>query len=269
MRDKLKNILTIGAVHLPPLPGYAGFPGLNIATKNALADAIAFQRAGFDAVIIENNYDIPHKEFTDPATISAMTVIAQHVKASLKIKLGISVLWNDYKSALSIAKIVRADFVRIPVFVDTVKTAYGVIKGNPSEVLKYKRSIGAENILIFSDIHVKHAKLFSHHNLIESARRAVKFKSSALIVTGRWTGDAPILKELEMVRKAFPSTAIIVGSGADVMNISRLLHYANGVIVSTSLKKDGGAFHKHNIKSYQQRIDINKAKAFIKSIKAK
>ena len=60
--NKDKNIV-IGAVHFPPLSGYADFPGLEVALQNALVDIRAFEAGGADAIIIENNYDIPHTEF--------------------------------------------------------------------------------------------------------------------------------------------------------------------------------------------------------------
>ncbi len=59
---KKTNNIVIGAIHFPPLLGYPDFPGLDVCLKNAIDDLRAFEKGGVDGVIIENNYDIPHKE---------------------------------------------------------------------------------------------------------------------------------------------------------------------------------------------------------------
>lgn len=58
---KKKKKVIIGAVHFPPLLGYPGFPGFDVALKNAIFDLKAFEKGGVDGIIFENNYDIPHK----------------------------------------------------------------------------------------------------------------------------------------------------------------------------------------------------------------
>ncbi|MCG2809135.1 MAG: phosphorybosylanthranilate isomerase, partial [Candidatus Portnoybacteria bacterium] len=123
---KDKNII-IGAIHFPPLLGYVDFPGLKIALNNALKDLTAFEKGGVDGIIFENNYDIPHKIFADSSVVASMTYLGEQIKKAIKLPLGISVLWNDYYTALSIAKILNLQFIRIPVFVDNVKTDYGII----------------------------------------------------------------------------------------------------------------------------------------------
>lgn len=259
---KDRNII-IGAIHFPPLLGYPDFPGFSVAIENALKDLGAFEKGGVDGIIFENNYDIPHKTFINPEAIAAMTYLGEKIKASTKLPVGISVLWNDYKTALSIAKILNLQFVRIPVFVDKVKTDYGVIKEEAEKIVKYRKSIGAENVALFTDIHVKHAKLLSKYNIESSARLAIKNKSDAVIITGKWTGQSPDINELKEVKNSVRNFPILVGSGLDKNNIKSIFKYANGAIVSTSLKK-GGKTGGVNIKSYKQRIDIKKVKDLTK-----
>ena len=43
-----------------------------------------------------------------------MTFIGEKLRKATKLPLGISVLWNDYDAALSIAKILNLQFIRIP-----------------------------------------------------------------------------------------------------------------------------------------------------------
>lgn len=261
-----KQQVTIGAVHFPPLLGYKDFPGFKIALANALKDVVAFESAGFDAIILENNYDIPHTEFVDPAIITSMTYLIEKIRSQTKLPIGASVLWNDYKTALSLAKTLNLQFIRVPVFVDTVKTACGVIEGRAKNVIAYRTSIGAEHIAIFTDIHVKHAILLSKKTILQSAKAAIAAGSDGLIITGKWTGQAPDMNELARVRKSVGNFPIIIGSGTDAENVTDLFRYANGTIVSTALKKGSAKRDEVNVKGYEQRIDQKKTLSFIKRL---
>jgi len=251
---------------LPPLLGYSEFPGFGIATKNALNDLSAFENGGVSGVIFENNYDVPHKVLVSPPTISAMAFIGDRLRAKTKLPMGASVLWNDYRAALSIAKTIGLQFVRIPVFVDKVETDFGIVKGEPAKVLNFRKLINAENVAIFTDIHVKHAKLLSRSSLLESARKAIKKGSDALIITGEWTGRAPELEKVRALRKSVGNFPILIGSGVNKDNIKLLFQFANGAIVSTALKKGKKKAGERNVKPYRMRIDKRKVQSLVKEV---
>lgn len=258
--------IVIGAIHFPPLLGFSEFPGFDVARENALKDLKAFEKGGVDAIIFENNYDIPHTEFVGPEIITSMLTLGEEIKRATSLPVGISVLWNDYKTALSISKILNLQFIRIPVFVDTVKTSYGTIEGNAKQVVRFRKQIKAEGVALFTDIHVKHAELLSKHTITESAEIAIENGSDGLIVTGKWTGDAPDIGEIKLVRDAISDFPIICGSGVDNTNIHNLFQYANGAIVSTSLKEGATKEAEVNVKGYEQRIDETKVKELRESI---
>jgi len=262
---KDKKII-IGAIHFPPLFGYKDFPGLDTALQNALEDLKAFEEGGVDGIIIENNYDVPHKRTVDKKTVEMMIHIGKEIKKIAKIPIGVSVLWNDYKAALFIAKEIGAQFIRVPVFVDKVKTDYGEVFGNPRDVSDYRKKIGVENVALFTDIHVKHAELLEKKTIQESATEAIKFGSDALIITGKWTAQAPILSDLIAVKNTVKDFPILIGSGVDKENIRKLFEYVNGAIVSTSLKEGEVTDDGANVKSWKQRIDKNKVEELIKSL---
>lgn len=263
---KNKNII-IGAIHLPPLLGYKDFPGFEVAIRNALADLKAFENGGVDGIIFENNYDIPHKIFVDAPIISSMTFLVEKLRKATHLPLGVSILWNDYRTALSIAKTLNLQFIRVPVFVDKVKTNYGIVEGEPKKVIDFRKSIDAGNIALFTDIHVKHAKLLSEHSLIASARLAIKNKSDTIIITGKWTGSAPSMEEIKILRKNVGAFPILVGSGIDESNAKALSQFSNGAIVSTSLKSGSKKSEEINVKSYKQRISKSKVKKLVGSLK--
>jgi membrane complex biogenesis BtpA family protein len=264
---KTKNPI-IGMVHFPPLLGYKDFPGLKICLRKSLRDAKTLEKGGVDAIMFENNYDIPHREFVSPETVAIMTFLIQKISEKIKIPFGVNVLWNDYKAALSIAKVCGGKFVRIPVFVDSVETSYGKIFANPKEVLAFRKKIDAENVALFTDIHVKHAKMLEQKSISESAKEAVKNGSDAIIITGKWTGDAPNIFDLKEAREAvgkdFP---ILIGSGATKDNVGILLKYADGVIVGTALKTGQIEKKEVNLKPWETQISLSKTKEFVKKVK--
>jgi membrane complex biogenesis BtpA family protein len=264
---KTKNPI-IGMVHFSPLLGYKDFPGLKICLQKSLRDAKTLERGGVDAIMFENNYDIPHREFVSPETVAIMTFLIQKISEKIKIPFGVNVLWNDYKAALSIAKVCGGKFVRVPVFVDSVETKYGKIFANPKEVLAFRKKIRAENVALFTDIHVKHAKMLKKKSISKSAKEAVKNGSDAIIITGKWTGDAPNISDLKEAREAigkdFP---ILIGSGATKNNIGDLLKYADGVIVGTALKTGQIEEREVNLKPWEAQISLSKTKEFVKKMR--
>ncbi len=271
--NKLQNLFgkskyLIGALHFPPLPGFAGFTSIEEILSFSLNNAKVLEEAGFDGIIVENNYDLPHQIKVGPETVAAMTYLTQKIMEEIKIPIGISVLWNSYRTGLSIAKVVGAKFIRVPVFIDQVETSYGVIEGDAKDVLEFRRKIEAEDVLLLTDVQVKHSTLLNVRPIAEAATEAVKEESDGIIVTGKWTGDAPNLEKLADTRQAvgkdFP---VIVGSGATKENIQKLLQFSDGVIVGTALKQGEVQTKEQqtNLLPAQAPIDLEKAVEFVQA----
>lgn len=265
---KKKNVI-IGMVHFPPLLGYRDFPGIDVCIEKSLKDAKTLEQGGVDAIMMENNYDIPHQNFVGSETVAAMTLLTSEIISSASVPVGISVLWNDYRAALSIAKVCGAQFVRVPVFVDGVKTSYGEIIAEPEKVLTFRKKIDAEAVAVFADIQVKHAQMLEKRSISDSAKQAVKKGIDAIIITGKWTGDAPDTYDLEQARiavgKDFP---VLIGSGATKDNIHALLEYTNGIIISTSLKigRVQSKEKEINLKPWEKGISLKKTRKFMERV---
>lgn len=264
-----KQKFLIGMVHLGPLLGYGSSVSLDEIVANALYDAKILQEAGYDAVLVENNYDLPHKEFVDPGTIVSMSKVIAELKRVVTIPMGACVLWNDYKTALSLAKAYDLQFIRIAVFVDNVRTDFGDIYACDEVLTSYKQVLNlTKEVKVFTDIQVKHSELLNIRPISQSAQEAIQKGSNALIVTGKWTGDAPTLDKLKQVRASVGDFPIIVGSGAEESNLNELLNYADGVIIGTSIKignsKDKS--QERNLKPYTYRLDPVKAQSFQKKM---
>lgn len=255
--------LIVGMIHLAPLVGYEGALDLRRTTALALSDLDALEQGGVDAVMVENNYNLPHRAEESPAALEAMRQVTAAVCARTSLPVGVCVLWNDFRAALRIGRSCGAAFVRVPVFVDEVITKYGRIAGDPASVLRFRRAIGADDIALFVDVHVKHADLVEPRPIAEAARLARDRGADAVILTGAWTGDPPTREHLDEVRAAVGAFPILVGSGATEDNVEGLLSVADGVIVATSLKSGASDAALVNLKGFEERISSEATARFV------
>lgn len=228
----------IGVIHLPALPGSPGsiLPADEVVSR-ALADAQALEEAGFDAAVVENFGDAPFApDRVPPASTALMAVVADHVRRSFKLRVGINVLRNDAQAALGIAAAVGAAFIRVNVHTGVSATDQGLLEGRADETLRYRRLLGLRTAIL-ADVHVKHAAPLHEPDIARAAKdTAYRGLADGLIVTGPATGASVDLAELRRVREAVPDRRVFVGSGATAATVAELLTEANGVIVGCGLK---------------------------------
>ncbi len=233
--------ILIGVVHLKPLPGSPRWGGsLKAIIDFAVADARAYERGGAHAVFIENFGDVPFtKTNVGPETIAAMTAAGCAVRAAVKVPIGFNVLRNDARAALALCAACDGDFIRVNVHTGAMLTDQGLIEGDAYHTLRYRDRIRPD-ARIFADVHVKHAVPLGDWTLEDSAHDTVeRGLADALIVSGVGTGQAADIEDVERVRRACPKTKLLLGSGVNVANVKNYLRFADGVIVGSSLKRDG------------------------------
>ncbi|MFH7027187.1 MAG: photosystem I biogenesis protein BtpA [Heteroscytonema crispum UTEX LB 1556] len=231
----------IGVVHLLPLPTSPRWGGsLKAVIDRAEQEATALASGGVDGILIENFFDAPFtKNRVDPAVVSAMTVVVQRIQNLITLPVGLNVLRNDAKSALAIAECVRAQFIRVNVLTGVMATDQGLIEGEAYEILRYRRELGSD-VKILADVLVKHARPLSSPNLTVAVKDTIeRGLADAVILSGWATGSPPNQEDLELASQAANSTPVFIGSGANWENIATLIQAANGVIVSSSLKRHG------------------------------
>lgn len=229
-------------IHLPPLPGYADSPGIDAIVRHAVAEMRVLEDAGFDAVLIENEYDRPHRVKAAPETIAAMTRATRAVVQERdRVAVGCEILLNDPEASLAVAHMCHADFIRTDYFVDPMtRPEYGEFEIDADKLLAYRASIGADNVLILADIQVKYAEMLRARPLSESARLACQKGADAIVITGNASGDAPVALQLREAAKGTAGFQVpaLIGSGLDARNAAELLRHCDGAIVGTSLMKD-------------------------------
>ncbi|MBS3102170.1 BtpA/SgcQ family protein [Candidatus Woesearchaeota archaeon] len=229
----------IGMIHLDALPGYPQHQGVERVIEHALHDLTQLQEGGVDSILIENTDDDPHLKVLGPEQLAGYTMVAEKIAANVSVPFGFCALFNDYKAALSIAKVAGGSYVRVPVFNEAVIASSGIIEGNPYDVISFRDKIKANDVKILADVQVKHAYSLSRRPIQESAVEILHFYADELIVTGRFTGDMPAMEDLRAVRAALPNSYINIGSGTTPENVKKLGEYADAVIVGTYFKVDG------------------------------
>ena len=239
-RDKV----VIGVVHCPALPGAPGHRGgpVEAIYANALADAEAYVEGGVHGLIIENHGDIPFLKPDDigPETAAHLAVITDRVRRACAVPLGINVLANAAIPALAVARAGGASFIRVNQWANAYVANEGIIEGEAARALRYRAALQGHEIKIFADAHVKHGAhaIVADRPIAELTRDLEFFHADAVIATGQRTGDSATMTEIDAIRAA-TSLPVLVGSGVTTANIAAILARTGGVIVASSLKRDG------------------------------
>lgn len=187
-----------------------------------------------------------------------MSLVVHRVKQMVGVPVGINVLRNDGHSALAIASCVGAKFIRVNVLTGVMATDQGIIEGDAYKLLRYRRELGSD-VKIFADVLVKHAQPISVPQVSAAVHDTIhRGLADAVILSGWATGHPPTSEDLKEAKIACGDTPLFVGSGATWDNVSQLMEYADGVIVSSSLKRNG---------QIQQAIDPIRVSRFVDAVR--
>jgi len=236
----LARPLFIGVVHLKPLPGSPRHGGsMPAVVRAAVADAVAYERGGANAVIVENFGDVPFQKNVASETVAAMAVAGRAVREAVELPLGFNVLRNDARSALALCAACGGSFIRVNVHCGAMLTDQGLIEGDAAATMRLRQRL-CPDARVLADVHVKHAVPLGSEPIEVAARDTLeRGLADALIVSGSGTGHAADMRDVERVRRACPDACILVGSGVTSANVRDCLRVADGVVVGSSLKKSG------------------------------
>ena len=257
-----KNKFIIGMIHVDALPGTPKSKNnMRIIIEKAKKEAEIYKKAGIDAVMLENMHDVPYlnKEI-GPEIISAMTAVCVEVKKILSdISCGIQILAAANKEALAIAKAAELNFIRVEAFVFAHIADEGIIESCAGEIMRYRKQISAENILVLADIKKKHSShsITADVDIIETAHAVEFFMGDGVIVTGIATGCEANLKEVESVKKGV-KIPVLVGSGVTYENVGSYLKIADALIIGSYFKKKG---------YWENEVDYARVKKFMDKVR--
>jgi hypothetical protein len=248
----------IGVVHVAALPGTpSATRSIDAIIEQAVAEARLYREEGFTAIAIENMHDRPYlRGAVGPEIVSAMTAVACEVKREVHLPLGIQILAGANREALAAAHAGGADFVRVEGFVFAHVADEGVIESCAGELLRYRRQIGAERVLILADIKKKHSAhaITADVSIADTAKAAAFFLADGVIVSGPATGLAASPDDVRAVADAVP-IPVVVGSGISAENLPQFAK-ATGFIVGSSVKRGG---------QWDQPLDRDNVRAVVRA----
>lgn len=225
----------LGGMLLPPLLGAprSTLSVFEIADR-AVEEARAFQAAGVSGLTLENVGDNPFpRDAAADETVAAFAIIAAAVKRAVDLPIGINVMRNSWSAAMAIAAAVQAQYVRINVLGDALASDQGVIQGCASDLLRYRKYLGAEQVRIFADVDCKHGGPLTARPLEVIARdTAYRQMADVLLVTGTDSDTPPQLSDIETVKAAVPDVPVVIASGMSDQSVD-LVKACDGTTIGT------------------------------------
>lgn len=196
-------------------------------------------------MLLENMNDVPYiqqdKHF-NAETIACMTRLSMEIKSILpdRTPCGIQILACGNQQAIAVAKAANLHFVRVEGFVFSHIADEGFTNANAGELLRYRKNIDAENVLVFTDVKKKHSShsITEDVSLVETVKAAEFFLSDGVILTGSSTGHAANPEHLDAVHSQ-TKLPILIGSGVTEENVHQYFRQAHGLIIGSYFKEGG------------------------------
>lgn len=138
-------------------------------------------------MLIENMHDIPYVQNIGNEIVAAMTRVSIEAKQILqKTPCGIQVLASGNCEALAIAKATGLQFIRAEGFVFAHVADEGITDACAGQLLRYRKQIDADNVLILTDLKKKHSShaITNDVSLLETVHSAEFFATDGVILTG-------------------------------------------------------------------------------------
>lgn len=250
-----------GMVHVGALPGTPSYQNdFERIVSKAVEEAKLLEKSGFTGVLFENMHDVPYlKGKVGSEITAAMAVIGHEIRKEVSVSVGLQILAGANEAALSVAHAIGADWIRVEGFVFAHIADEGQIEACAGELLRLRRSLGAQKIKIMADIKKKHSShaITQDISLSETAKAADFFGADAVIITGKSTGEAPLPEDLISISKKL-SIPVFMGSGITSKNMKDYSR-ADGFIVGSSLKEKG---------DWKKAIDHDAARQIYKIFKS-
>jgi uncharacterized protein len=233
----------IAMAHLPPLPGtplydeHAGPDGIVEAVRR---DVEILTAAGFDAVMFCNEGDRPYEL---SATFEGVATMARVVAeaAPHDRPFGVDYLW-DAQAALAVAAATGASFIR-EVVTGVYESDMGLWAPDAAKLLRRRRDLNAEHVAVFMNITPEFASTVGTRDVATTARSvSVSSLADVILVSGPMAGAEPSLDAVRDAKRGC-DTPVFANTGVKSTNVRDFLGVADGVIVGSDLKVDGGTWN--------------------------
>lgn len=188
-------------------------------------------------------HDIPYVQdkYLGAEITASMTRVAVELrKEAPDLPMGIQILACGNKQALAVAKAANMQYIRAEGFVFGHVADEGYTDACAGNLLRYRKSIEADKILVLTDIKKKHSShaITADVSLSETVHAAEFFLSDGVILTGQATGSPADEAELnDLYGKT--KLPILIGSGVTLENVASYFPKSNGLIIGSYFKEDG------------------------------
>jgi uncharacterized protein len=235
----------IAMAHLPPLPGTALYDehgGPDAIVEAVRRDVEILTRVGFDAVMFCNEGDRPYSLRAGFEGVAVMARVAADL-APRDRPFGVDFLW-DGRAALAVAAATGAAFIR-EVVTGAYESDMGLWAPDAGELLRYRRNLSAQQIAVFMNVTPEFASTIGTRSVGQLARSAaVSSLADAILVSGPMAGAAPDPAAIREAKQATGDLApVLANTGAKAGNVASFLEVADGIIVGSDLKEDGGTWN--------------------------
>jgi hypothetical protein len=230
----------IGMLHLLGLPGrpqHDAAGGVGKIVDAVGHDLDALQRAGVDGVLFCNEHDIPYSRSVGVEAAAAMAAVIGRLSPDIRVPFGVDLLW-DPKAALAVARATGAGFVR-EVFTGVFESDMGLLAPDLGDLAAYRHAIGGDDIALFANVTPESSCSVSGRPVGDRARGAAYARVDAILISGPRAGVAASMDDLVAAASAGTGLPVIANTGVTHDNVTDVLRVADGIIVGTSLKRDG------------------------------
>jgi len=239
------NKVVIAMAHVPPLPGTplydedAGIQGLVDSVGRDLEHLLV---DGIDAVMFCNEGDRPYQLEVGPEIVAAMANVVGQLKPSDR-PFGVDILW-DATAAMGLAIGTDASFVR-EVVTGFYESDMGPWAPDPAPLARTRRACGAHDLALLMNITPEFASRLGSRSAAQVARSVVVSSlPDAILVSGPMASAEPDVAAVAEIKEAVGDDVwVFVNTGAKSTNIAAFLRHADGCIVGSDLKRDGGTWN--------------------------
>jgi uncharacterized protein len=245
--------------HLPPLPGtplYDEVGGPDAIVDSVRRDVEILTRAGFDALLFCNEGDRPYELTASLEGVAMMARVVAEV-APRDRPFGVDYLW-DAQAALSVAAVSGAAFMR-EVVTGVYESDMGLWTPDAGMLLRRRRHLNAEHVRVFMNVTPEFASTLGTRDVATTARSvSVSSLADAILVSGPMAGAEPSLDAVREAKRGCGETPVFANTGVKSTNVAEFLAVADGVIVGSDLKVDGGTWNP---------VDPDRAERFMAEVR--
>jgi len=235
----------IAIAHLPALPGtplYDEQGGPDAIVEWVRRDVEILTRSGFDAVLFCNENDRPY-QLSRNARRRRDAGACRDRGGPARLPVRRRLPLGCAGGPLGCGCDGRASFIR-EVATGVYEADMGLWAPDAATLLRRRRSLDAEHVHVFVNVTPEFASSVGTRDIATTARSvSVSSLADAILVSGPMAGDEPSLDALRAAKGACADTAVFANTGVKSTNVADFLAVADGVIVGSDLKVDGGTWN--------------------------